>query len=56
MGHTSYVFCLTVLANGFLASGSGDTTIKIWNYSTGSLITTLYGHKGNRIVLNYFII
>ena len=30
-GHTDRVFSLAVLPNGFLASGSHDNTIKIWN-------------------------
>ena len=34
-----------MLKNGYLASGSDDTTIKIWN-TDGSLITTLTGHTG----------
>ncbi|NEP88255.1 MAG: hypothetical protein F6K18_16245 [Okeania sp. SIO2C2] len=29
-----------------LASGSNDCTIKVWNLSTGTLITTLTGHTG----------
>jgi len=32
------------LQNGYLASGSGDKTIKIWNTHTGSEIRTLTGH------------
>ena len=29
-----------------LASGSRDKTIKLWRVKTGSIIRTLYGHKG----------
>jgi WD40 repeat protein len=35
---------LTVLQNGDLASGSGDTSIKIWNPIDGTLKKTLNGH------------
>ena len=32
--HTDYVLSLAVMPNGMLASGSQDTTIKIWNRTT----------------------
>ena len=35
---------MAVLPNGYLASGSLDTTIKIWNTTTGSEARTLIGH------------
>lgn len=44
-GHTEPVSCLAVLANGNLASGSYDQTIKIWNATDYSLIRTLTGHS-----------
>ena len=34
-----------MLRNGFLASGSADNTIKIWNVTDGSEIRTLIGHS-----------
>ncbi|NJP08870.1 MAG: protein kinase [Leptolyngbyaceae cyanobacterium RU_5_1] len=45
-GHTSYVNCLAISPDGqFLASGSADKTIKLWNLSTGQAIRTLKGHS-----------
>ena len=31
IGHEDYIYSLVVLPNGYLASGSGDSKIKIWN-------------------------
>jgi hypothetical protein len=42
--HISYVCALTVLHNGWLASCSNDTTIKLWDI-TGQKIKTLHGHS-----------
>jgi WD40 repeat protein len=39
--HTSDVYALTVLQNGNLASGSLDSSVKIWNTDSGALIRTL---------------
>jgi WD40 repeat protein len=36
-GHTSSVMGLVVLPNGLLASGAQDSTIKLWNMTTGTL-------------------
>ena len=36
-GHYNLVLCLAALPNGSLASGSDDTTIRIWNVTTGSI-------------------
>ena len=33
IGHEDYIYSLVVLPNGYLASGSGDSKIKIWNAS-----------------------
>jgi WD40 repeat protein len=43
-GHTNYIYVLKYLSTGELASGSGDTTIKIWNTTSGLLIKTLTGN------------
>ncbi len=40
-GHTNWVYALTLLPNGLLASGSMDTTIKIWNITKTSPLYTL---------------
>jgi parallel beta-helix repeat protein len=44
-GHTSYVLSVAFSPDGkVLASGSGDTTIKLWDVATGTLLRTLQGH------------
>jgi WD40 repeat protein len=43
-GHTDCVNTLVQLADGMLASGSWDKTIKIWNPQTGACLHTLQGH------------
>ena len=50
-GHTLSVKALTVLQNGNLVSGSADSTIKIWNPTTGALIQTLAGHPAPVLAL-----
>jgi WD40 repeat protein len=50
-GHTNMVLGLVALPNGNLASGSNDFTIKIWNPNTGSLLYTLYGHRGSMCII-----
>ena len=44
-GHTGSVFALEQLSNGDLASGSVDTTIKIWDSVSYALKATLSGHS-----------
>ncbi|WP_201800819.1 AAA-like domain-containing protein, partial [Dulcicalothrix desertica] len=45
-GHTDTVSNVAISANGkTLASASWDKTIKLWNISTGKLISTLSGHN-----------
>ena len=38
------IACLAQFADGSLASGSWDTTIRIWNVTSGLTIKTLNGH------------
>jgi WD40 repeat protein len=43
-GHAEYVFALTLLQNGDLASGSANRTMEIWNPINGTFKRTLNGH------------
>src|ERR1044072_67385 len=44
-GHRRAVTALAFSPDGhWLASGSKDNTIKIWDIATGRLLRTLYGH------------
>jgi len=44
-GHTGGFRSLVVLPDGLLASGSLDSTIRIWNVTNGTCIKTLVGHS-----------
>jgi|GEM_PF-6312718 len=43
-GHTNSIRCLTTF-NDFLITGSNDTTIRIWNLTTGDQLRCLMGHE-----------
>ncbi|WP_414695350.1 WD40 repeat domain-containing protein [Paraburkholderia sp.] len=43
-GHSGPVSALAVLANGRLAAGSTDHTIRLWNPANGACEATLDGH------------
>lgn len=44
-GHTDFVRSVAFSHDGrLLASGSGDTTVRIWDVSTGACLHTLLGH------------
>ena len=43
-GHKHWIRCLCAISNKILASGSYDTTIKIWNIEDRSIMSTLSGH------------
>ena len=45
-GHEKKVKSFALIANDILASGSCDSTIKIWNLTTASNIKNVTGHKG----------
>ncbi|KAJ0112990.1 hypothetical protein Patl1_03345 [Pistacia atlantica] len=45
LGHTEFVSCLTFICTleypqGFLVSGSGDSTVRLWDITSGSLLDT----------------
>ena len=44
-GHKAWIQCLCPISKIILASGSGDSTIKIWNIEDRSIMSTLSGHK-----------
>ncbi|KAJ7512672.1 WD-repeat protein [Mycena galericulata] len=46
-GHSSPILCASFSPTGnFLATGSGDTTARLWNLDTETPSHTLAGHKG----------
>lgn len=45
-GHSNVVWSIAFNSNGYLASGSEDKTIKLWNLPAGELQSTLEGHTG----------
>jgi WD40 repeat protein len=45
-GHEKKVKSLALFGKDLLASGSCDSTIKIWNLTTSSNIKNVSGHKG----------
>jgi WD40 repeat protein len=53
-GHTDAVYCVKMLSNNRLASGSVDKTIKIWNLNDDSCVKTLNGHTKRIFSLCFF--
>ena len=53
IGHNGPIYAIKFFDNNkLLASGSSDKTIKIWNVSSGSLITTLANHSAGILSLS----
>ena len=50
-GHKHWIRCLCPISNNILASGSDDSTIKIWNTEDRSIMSTLSGHTKGAIAL-----
>lgn len=47
-GHSDRVNCIAVCADGeHVVSGSNDGTVKVWNWSTGQVISTFAHHSGD---------
>ncbi len=44
-GHEDWVYSLAALPNGLLASGSLDSTIRLWDTKHLTCLTTLRGHE-----------
>ena len=49
-GHQDEVTSVAISANGVLASGSKDKTIKLWELTTGKLISTITNQEQIRAV------
>ncbi len=43
-GHTSSVYCMAVLPDGRIISGSNDKTLRVWDAESGQCLNTLSGH------------
>jgi WD40 repeat protein len=45
-GHSMGIESVCVISTELVVSASLDTTLKVWNFSTGECIQTLFGHTG----------
>lgn len=53
-GHSNAVTSLKLIQDGYLASGSADFKIMLWNMSTNTLVKDLNGHTGSVLTLETF--
>ena len=52
--HSAIIYSVAYSPDGkYLASGSGDKTIKLWEVETGRLLRTLTGHTGDVYSVSY---
>ncbi|CAI9297251.1 unnamed protein product [Lactuca saligna] len=62
LGHTEFVSCLAFVYNqefpqGYLVSGSGDSTVRLWDFTSGLLLHTFeVGSETNGTENNHFAI
>lgn len=54
MGHQSLTSGMELRQN-ILVSGNADSTVKVWDITTGQCLQTLSGNIYNCIAKNYFI-
>ncbi len=54
-GHTGFITCLSLINNEMFASGSNDTSVKIWNASTGALKHTFARSSTDGIIGNMLV-
>lgn len=52
-GHTDSVNAIKVIKPDFIASGSADTTIRLWNLNSDECMNILKGHKATITSLEY---
>ncbi|MCS6885470.1 MAG: WD40 repeat domain-containing protein [Acidobacteriota bacterium] len=45
-GHTDMINCLTVIARDLVATGSADSTVRLWSISEAKEVAKLEGHTG----------
>ena len=45
-GHTKPIFCFQIFSDNKIITGSGDSSIKIWDIQKFKCICTLLGHRG----------
>lgn len=54
VGHLDYIWCASLSPDGrYVASGSGDKTVKLWDMATGAEIRTFRGHHDKVGFVNF---
>ena len=52
-GHTHRVYCVAVLSDGRVVSGSVDNTERIWDLSTGECVLTVFTNHISRADMQF---